>query len=321
MSKRSTNSFLRYHMKRFLYLAIKLAIVFGSGYFIYQKIKQNEAIDFITLLEKNKIFTLKNGSILLFLTFLNWFFEIFKWKILVSEIKFLSFFTATEQKLGALTASIFTPNRIGEYGAKAMYYPKKNRKQILGRTFIANLTQLSVTLFFGVIGFVLFITTYNPSIAYYRILKMGVYVVLLVVLFFINVPKKRFSIGEYLYGKIMLFFASVKNSVISVSFLLSILRYLIFAHQFYFLLLLFGVEINYLTAFIFISSFYLLVSIIPTIFVLDVVVKGGIAIWLFGFIPINELLIIATTLLMWLLNFAFPSVLGSYFVLKFKPVN
>jgi hypothetical protein len=63
---------------------------------------------------------------------------------------------------------------------------------------------------------------------------------------------------------------------------------------------------------------YILASIVPTISIFDVVVKGSIAMFLFSYLDVNEFIVLSTTTLMWLLNFVIPSIFGSYFVLNFK---
>ena len=50
----------------------------------------------------------------------------------------------------------------------------------------------------------------------------------------------------------------------------------------------------------------------------DVVVKGGLAIYLFDLAGVNNLTVLCVTTLMWLLNFVLPSVFGSYYVLNFN---
>ena len=67
-----------------------------------------------------------------------------------------------------------------------------------------------------------------------------------------------------------------------------------------------------------ITSMHLLVSIIPTIFIFDVVIKGSVAVYLFEFPGINELVILSVITIMWILNFVLPSFIGSYFVIQFK---
>ncbi len=324
MSHYASNSFLRYKLRRLFFWAIKLAIVFGAGFFIYNKLMHNDSLQFnlfYKTLKTHQILTVQNGIILGLLSALNWVLESIKWKILVSEIQKISFLKAVAQTFGSLTASIFTPNRIGEYGAKALYFKKEYRKRILGFTLVGNLTQLAATIIFGVLGFGVFMHQFNPPISYYRIIRFCAVGLLFAYLFFTNTQKSRFKIKGYTFENLIQFFSSINNKTIIGVLLISVLRYLVFSHQFYFLLLLFGVEISYFTAMALISSLYIIVSIIPTIFILDVLVKGSVSLWLFGFANANEVIILTVILLMWLLNFAFPSILGSYFVLKFKTVK
>ena len=75
---------------------------------------------------------------------------------------------------------------------------------------------------------------------------------------------------------------------------------------------------DYFQAMTVITSMYLLSSIIPSIFIFDVVVKGSIGVFLFSMIEVDELTILSIITLMWLLNFVLPSVFGSYYVLNFN---
>ena len=66
---------------------------------------------------------------------------------------------------------------------------------------------------------------------------------------------------------------------------------------------------------------YLITSLIPMLFIFDVVVKSSVAVWLFGYLNLSELSILSVVSLMWILNFVLPSIVGSYFVLNFMPVQ
>jgi len=322
MTKHNSMSTLRIRLKRFAFMLVKLIIVFGAGFFIYQKLIHNDILDFdyfMKLLHKNKLVTTPNIIFLLSFSLLNWVLESFKWKNLVQETKPISFRKAIEQSLGSLTASIITPNRIGEYGAKAMYFPKIYRKKILGLNLIGNLAQLSATIVFGTIGLLYVINSYKLSILYYKILCFAVLGILFTYLIYNYSSKKEYPIVKgYSLTKLKRFYNTLNTEIIIKTVLLSLLKYSIFAHQFYFLIWLFGLECSYIEAMAFITSMYMLVSIIPTIFVLDVLVKGSIAVWLFSFVGANEFVVLAITTLMWLFNFAFPAIVGSYFVLRFK---
>ncbi|WP_375242595.1 hypothetical protein [Lacinutrix sp.] len=88
---------------------------------------------------------------------------------------------ALQQSLGSLTASLFTPNRIGEYGAKAIYFKKQFRKRILLLNLIGNLLQMTVTVVFGIIGFSLFVSQYPIEININRISRLLIIIVVLLV--------------------------------------------------------------------------------------------------------------------------------------------
>ena len=106
--------------KQLLVLLIKLLILGGAFYFIYDQLVHNDKLNWVLFIEKfneNKSFL--GISFLLLLSVLNRFFEILKWQNLVSYLHKISLFDATKQVLGALTAGLFTPNGIGEYAGKA----------------------------------------------------------------------------------------------------------------------------------------------------------------------------------------------------------
>jgi hypothetical protein len=87
------------------------------------------------------------------------------------------------------------------------------------------------------------------------------------------------------------------------------------------LLHLFGAEIGFKNALFFIFAMYLLVSILPSIFIFDVVMRGGVAVWLFSLAGVDEIVVLATVLAMWLLNTVLPAICGSYFVARHKPAT
>ena len=315
---------LPYKTKQFLFFLVKLAIVFGAFYFIYNKILHNEHLSFQEFILQLETAVFNNSSsiiILLGFTIANWFFEIIKWKTLISTIKKISFLEALQQSLGSLTASLFTPNRIGEYGAKAIYFQKGNRRKVMLLNLLSNMMQMTTTVIFGSIGLIYFFTHYEVDIEFYRFRKIA-YIIAIILVFVLTGSIKRYrKIRGFYIEKIIDFDKRLSIKIHLQSGFLSIVRYLIFSHQFYFLLSLFGVESDYITLMALITSMYLLASIIPGLALLDWLIKGSVAIWVFSFIGINELIIVTITLLMWLLNFGFPALIGSYFVLNFNFSN
>jgi hypothetical protein len=310
-----------YKTKQFFFVLIKMSIVVGAFYFIYSKIAENENLqfsEFWSFLKENDTFSAKNIAFLVILSSFNWFFEILKWQYLVKTIKQISFKNALEQSLGGLTASLITPNRIGDYGAKATYYAKQFRKRIVLLNLLGNMAQMTITSIFGVVGFIIFINRYQIDVNYYRVAKFGFILIMISLFTVFGVKQKRFKIRGYSIDRILEYIKSIPTKTHVINLALSLVRYLIFSFQFYYLLTVFGVDVDYTKAMVVITSMYFLASIVPSISIFDVVIKGSVAVFLFGFVEVNELTILSIILLMWLLNFAIPSLFGSYFVLNFK---
>lgn len=299
--------------KRLLIILIKLLIVAGALYFLIEKLAYNELLSFQQLTAQLLVlFSASIWTILILLLFTdaNWILELFKWKKLASIEKNISFFDAYEQCFASLTASIITPNRIGEYGAKALYFEKEKRKNILLLNLIGNLSQLTITVFFGVIGIVFLFRKYRFEFPEINILKIFLFIFLVVIGILILRRLKLFKIGSYL--------KTISTKIYIEILVLSFLRYAFFSHQFILLLFIFGVDFNYFTVLNLLFCMYFIASIIPSLAIFDWVIKGSVAVWLFSFVGINELTIVTITAIMWILNFVIPALIGSLFVLNFK---
>ncbi len=312
---------LPYKTKQFFFVLIKLSIVVGAFYFIFKKIVSHEELyfsDFLAFLNKNDVFSLKNMLFLIILSGFNWFFEILKWQTLVSFVKTISFKNALEQSLGALTASLLTPNRIGEYGAKAIYYSTSFRKKIVLLNLLGNVMQMSMTVLFGCVGIIIFAQTYPIEVDSFKIGKFITILIIVSLFAFFIVQDKNFKIKGYSINDVLNFYKKIPRSRLITSSFLSYVRYIIFSFQWYYLLQIFGVNVSYYNAMVVITTMYFFASIIPTIFIFDVVVKGSVAVYLFSIVGVNELTILCIIMTMWLLNVVLPSIFGSYYVLNFN---
>jgi len=304
--------------KQFLLVLVKLLIVSGALYYIVNQLQGEKAINWRLI---SDYLSIKSLFFLLLFSVLNWIFEILKWQHLVSSFTKISFLEAAKQSLGSLTASIFTPNRIGEYGAKALFFDKKKVKKIIFLNFIGNSSQMMVTTFFGILGFAISSIVASETMVWNHF-KFSMLHLLFLALFLLVV----FLV--FRFRKVMIYGLSIQKIIeafrkLSIGFHVttlqfSIIRYLIFAHQFYFLLLIFDCEISYSLALATVFMMYFLASIIPSIHLMDVAIKGSVALFLFGKLGIPEWKIITITSVMWLFNLVIPVVIGSFFVMKYQ---
>lgn len=306
--------------KQFLLVLIKVLIVGMAFFYISQHLQGDKAISLKSVLQ---YLSLKEVLILLLFTTANWFFEVLKWQNLVNSFKKISFFEASQQTFGSLTASIFTPNRIGEYGAKMLYFKKENTKRIVLLNFIHNSSQMLVTTIFGVIGFLLLTFSKTETMIWMGVKLNAISIILILIVFAIAILILVFFRKIEIYGfsiqKIIDKIRKLDKSILFKTVVFSIFRYVVFSSQFLVMLLFFDVEIEIIVAFSTLFTMYFLASILPSIHLMDVAIKGSVALLLFSKLGIEDWKILTVTSLMWIFNLVLPVVLGSYFVLRFKP--
>ncbi|WP_026712443.1 lysylphosphatidylglycerol synthase transmembrane domain-containing protein [Flavobacterium daejeonense] len=301
--------------KQFLVLLIKILIVGGAFWFIYNQLANNDKLDwqkFIALFRKNQ--SVSGITFILLLSVLNRYFEILKWQNLAQHIHKISVGESTKQVLAALTAGLFTPNGVGEYAGKALFFKKSEAKKVVFLNLICNGIQMVLTVIFGIFGLLYFNSLFNVITPKTVLILFGILIAFILFLFSI----KKFAIKGYSIEKLIHKINEIPKSIHQKNILLGICRYLVFSHQYYFLFLAFDVDLPYLTLIATIASVYFLASSLPTFQFLDFAVKGGVAIYFFGILGVNEWIVVFISALMWFLNVVLPVVIGSYYVLNFK---
>lgn len=305
---------------QFFSLLLKIVVVLAAVYFIWHKVTNDEQMDFdnfINILFEYRIFSFTNLLILIIFTILNWYFEILKWQNLSGHVRENSFKAATRESLASFTAAIFTPSRIGEYGAKCLYYTRTAWRKIIFLNFMGNMAQLFATYFFGIAGLLFLITSLDlPLPIFNAMLVIG----LLLAPFFLYIIMKKFKIRlkGYSVKRLEESFHKVSEKIRWKTLIFASLRFLIFTHQFYFLLLQFKVDVSYPLLIAAVFSTYILASIIPTMIIFDAFIKGGFAVWVFGFLGVSQIVVLTIVLTVWILNFGLPGLVGSFYVLKYK---
>lgn len=296
--------------KQFAVFIIKLLIVCAAFYFIYNQLAHNEKLDwpkFIALLKEKQ--SVLGIAFLLAFSVANRYLEILKWQNLVSIIRPITLGESSKQVLGALTAGIFTPNGLGEYAGKALYFEKVKAKKIIFLNLICNGVQMLLTIVLGTLGLLV--------LGYWKWF-IGIVVASCFSIAIANLSKKV-TIKGYSLQKLVHKINAIPKAVHRKNIVLGTLRYLVFSHQYYFLFLAFDVDLPYPTLMATIASVYFLASSLPSFQFLDFAVKGSIAVYFFEKLDVNEWIVVFISTLMWFLNVVLPVGIGSYFVLKFKP--
>lgn len=295
--------------KNSLVLFLKVAIIILAFYFIYSQLTKNDGFQWRNFEDQIKSKMSFWIVVLMFIfSVTNRFLEILKWKNLVSTIAPISIKEATKQVLAALTVGIVTPNGIGEYAGKALYFDKTKTKKIILLNLICNGIQMFLTIIFGTIG-LLFLGYWEWALA---IIGLSILFIVFSILSK-NIKVKGYSIKK-LYKKIN----EIPKRIHQKNYLLALGRYAVFSHQYYVLFLVFDIDLPYFTMMATIATVYFLASSLPSFQFLDFAVKGSMAVFFFGKLGINEWIIIFITMLIWFLNVALPVLIGSIYVIRFK---
>lgn len=317
---------------KFISLFIKLVIVVTAFGFIYKKIFHRKDIDSI---QQSLQLLISSGTyVYLFpiflLMFLNWMIEALKWKILIQPMKELSLINSFKAVLSGVTVSIFTPNRIGEFGGRIFFLEASLRIKGILLTMIGSISQLLITIAGGLLALLFYpeysvIKSQPNQYIYYTVVIFCLILVFLLMALYINTSFLSKAIQEVSwmnrikkYTDIFSYHSSLKLSGIV---LLSGFRYLVFCIQFYLLLQIFDVNIAFSGSMVMIALTFFAISVIPTVAFTELGVRGATALVFIGILSTNHVGIVSASFALWVINIALPALMGIPFVFKWHFFN
>ena len=311
---------------------LKVGIVAFALFFLYQQLTSKSSVEQFDLdqilvkLQENYIVV----TVVILMMFLNWFLESLKWRFLISKIEKVSIKRSIRAIFSGITVSAFTPNRVGEYGGRVFCLEKADRIKGVLITVIGSMAQLVTTIVFGSIGILLLPNLMpefdsllsNIVFAYPIMLFLLILLNVLLVTLFLNA-----SVFSVVLSKIKFFrkfkkynevFSFYNSSELLEILLYSVGRYIVFTTQFFILLQVFDVQIGYVDAMILITTMLLVISIIPTIAITEIGIRGSVALFLFGLVSVNAIGILSATFVMWVINLLLPALIGTIFIFSLK---
>ena len=270
-----------------------------------------------------------NFILVFVLMFVNWSLEALKWKISVQRVQPVSFLRSLKAVFSGVSFSVTTPNRTGEYLGRVLYMDDGNRLKVISLTILGSISQLLVTIFFGLLGlFILRSGIANVSLSVWMvwIKDIGIigasiaFIVLTVFYFRIGWLVKWIDKIPAIKKYIWLINELEKTDTTLLMRLLSIslLRYLVFATQYFLLFRFFGVEVNWWQGFWAIAIVFFVMAITPTIELFEVVKKMYITKEIFAIFTVNTLAIGFVTTTIWCINLVIPAAIGSLLILGIK---
>ena len=253
---------------------------------------------------------------------LNWVLETQKWRSLLWPFWKIPFGQAFLGVMAGVSLSLFTPNRIGEYGGRMLAVPPRYNWHAVMAALVGNLAQLLALIGFGLLG------AFYVAGLYYRevqLLFSGLWWLavallgLIYVLYFnirwlsavarvLPLPRKVLRLALWL--------KHYRPRRLGLALGLAAARYATYSFQYYCLLVFFGVNIPVGAALAGIATIFLIQTSIPLPPVLGLLARGEAALLALGPGNDQDVAILAATFGLFIINLCLPALVGMAAIFK-----
>jgi hypothetical protein len=249
----------------------------------------------------------------------NWLLEAYKWKVLLSAFYPVKISQAIKGVLAGVSLSLFTPNRVGDYGGRILAVPARHNWHALLATAIGSYAQLLVLITGGLGAVFYFIRFYSswPQLLMTSFGWLSCALLLLAYFFFFNIntliklidklalPKRFQHLFRYIYE-----LRQFQPRQLGKALELSMLRYIVYCLQYYMIIRFVGIEAPFWGALSGIASIFLIQSSVPLPPLAALLARGEAALIIWGHFSENSIGILAATFGLFILNLCIPALFG-----------
>ncbi|MFT3883998.1 MAG: lysylphosphatidylglycerol synthase domain-containing protein [Flavobacteriales bacterium] len=266
------------------------------------------------------------GTLLLALLLMpvNWGLEAFKWRLLMRPVERLSFLRAFTATLAGTSVSLVTPNRTGEFIGRVLFVRPDGRFAAAALTVLGSIAQVLITLLAGAFALWLLYVLERPLpigpgwsvgaiISATLVLALASAVLFLVP----DLLRRLLDMVPFLrrYDARWRVLQQVSRSTSLAVLGLSAARYAVFVGQGMLLFAAFAPDIDALALALGLPLTYLLATLVPTMLLTDLGVRGSVAVLVFGPLGGEPAHVLLAMSLVWTINVLLPAVLGSLILL------
>jgi len=290
-----------------LFLLCSIAIY----YKVLHDVAWNQFIQ--TMLLQLKAIPVFDWMVLLVLFCLNFLLEAYKWKWVIYTISPISLLKAIESVFIGQAFAFFTPNRVGEFAGRTLFLPTADKLAGMTKMAWASYAQLLATIVMGCIALGL-------NVSFYPIIQ-GPW---LVMVKWVSPLVGCIALLLFFYQRNWTGWLSFLNKVqvatnLKVHLLwLSLVRYLVFLLQYVWVARMLQLNIGILPLIFSVAILFLCLSILPTISLTELVVRGQLLILLLAPFSQDPLMIVAVSTFIWSVNFLAPAIIGAFLLLRYR---
>ncbi len=274
---------------------------------IYNKVAHNENLnqysaDIKIQFEKVTYF---EWAVLLLLFLGNYLMEAIKWQNLLASWSPISIFKSYKSVLIGQAFAFFTPARSGDYVGRILLLPPGSKIKGVAQLAWSSYAQLIITISIGSIA-LFFNLPFFPWIKWF--MPLGLIAALFV----------YFHPGQFKgwFNKINQL--QIENKLKLNLLGLSFLKYIIFVLQYTWAVKMLNITIVPIDLWIALGVLFLLLSIIPSISLTDLVIRGQIIVVLLEPYYNNGLMLICLSTIIWAVNFLLPAIIGAFLLINFR---
>jgi hypothetical protein len=274
---------------------------------IYNKVAHNENLnqysaDIKIQFEKVTYF---EWAVLLLLFLGNYLMEAIKWQNLLASWSPISIFKSYKSVLIGQAFAFFTPARSGDYVGRILLLPPGSKIKGVAKLAWSSYAQLIITISIGSIA-LFFNLPFFPWIKWF--MPLGLIAALFV----------YFHPGQFKGWLNKINKLQIENKLKLNLLGLSFLKYIIFVLQYTWAVKMLNIPITPIDLWIALGVLFLLLSIIPSISLTDLVIRGQIIVVLLEPYYNNSLMLICLSTIIWAVNFLLPAIIGAFLLINFR---
>jgi Uncharacterised protein family (UPF0104). len=287
--------------KQLLVTTLKIGVAILCMYLLITKINATNVVNtFAQIQYSNPLALILLLITIILLLGVNLALETYKWHLFVAPFG-VSYFSAFKQVLGGIAGGIVSPNRIGDPIIRSFLLPQKFRVRGLLPATFCNFSQLLATAIFGSIALINMSWKSLPGMPKLVIIQL-ILVFLVVVLIWVAMRFFDNRIGKIRFSKALL------------SVAISLMRYFVFCTELWLIFLVFSREVRFEPMFFAIALTFLANSIIPSFSFTELGVRAAGASVFFPMFGIDASTAVMSTVFLWIVNVAIPSLPGIMFL-------
>jgi hypothetical protein len=274
---------------------------------IYNKVAHNENLNQYSAdikIQFEKV-TFLEWAVLLLLFLGNYLMEAIKWQNLLASWSPISIFKSYKSILIGQAFAFFTPARSGDYVGRILLLPPGTKIKGAAQLAWSSYAQLIITISIGSIA-LFFNLPFFPWIKWF--MPLGLIAALFV----------YFHPGQFKGWLNKINKLQIENKLKLNLLGLSFLKYMIFVLQYTWAVKMLNITIAPIDLWIALGVLFLLLSIIPSISLTDLVIRGQIIVVLLEPYYNNSLMLICLSTIIWAVNFLLPAIIGAFLLINFR---